>query len=97
MSGTARFVFAAGVFLAGCAGRKIPQQQPPGERFWHDCQEVVTAKPDGFQHFLCVDRYEKQWEVLIKRAGKGSSENSGHSSRKAVETQPGAIEQPHTD
>jgi hypothetical protein len=68
-------VFAAVFFLAGTlygctAARQTPHAGQPGERFWRDCQEVIPAKSDGFQHFLCQDTKDRRWEVLVRREGK---------------------------
>lgn len=57
-------------FLSGCAARQAPHAEAPGQRFWHDCQEVTPANPDGFQHFVCTDFQKRQWEVFVRREGK---------------------------
>lgn len=67
LNAIAIFVF---FLIAGCATRQAPHKDPPGQRFWRQCEEVVPAKPDGFQHFLCVDFKERRWEVLTRREGK---------------------------
>lgn len=62
-------LYAAGI-VSGCAGRGIPHSDPPEEHFWHDCQETIPAKPDGFQHFVCTDMKDRHWEVLVRRERK---------------------------
>jgi hypothetical protein len=66
-------IFAAVFFLAGtltgCAGRQVPHATQP-KRFWRDCQENIPARSDGFQHFVCTDIHDRQWEVLVRREGK---------------------------
>ncbi len=62
--------FIAGT-LSGCGAGRLPlSKQTPHEKFWHDCQGVILAKPDGFQHFICRDVKDRRWEVLIRREGK---------------------------
>jgi hypothetical protein len=56
--------------LAGCAGRHAARSHPPKEKFWNDCQEVMPARPDGFQHFSCTDVNQHKWQVLVRREGK---------------------------
>lgn len=67
------YIFACVFFLAGtllgCAGRQTPHSNAPNE-FWRDCQEVVPAKRDGFQHFICTDVKNQRWEILTRREGK---------------------------
>lgn len=58
------------LFLSGCAGRPAPHANAPQQKFWHDCQETVPAKPDGFQHFICRDVKDRRWDVLVRREGK---------------------------
>jgi len=83
VSGTARFAlqFAIGlvlyavlvfmvIVLFGCAGRPIARAAPQAPRFWQGCEQTTPAKPDGFQHFLCRDVRDKQWEVLVRKEGK---------------------------
>lgn len=57
------------LLLAGCAARQ-PIQPPqqfaqPTTGMWQSCQEVVKAdsETDGFQHFVCVDKAGRKWEV----------------------------------
>jgi hypothetical protein len=55
----------------GCAGRAHVRDRIPAEQtFWNGCQETVPANADGFQHFVCADVRNKQWEVLIRREPK---------------------------
>jgi hypothetical protein len=56
--------------LSGCAGQQLARPSTPQQKFWRDCQEVIPAKADGFQHFLCQDVKGRRWEVLIRREGK---------------------------
>ncbi len=83
MSGAARFAFqfairlvlyAIAVFIVivlfGCAGRPIARAGDQAPRFWHGCQQTIPAKPDGFQHFVCRDVHDRQWEVLVGNEAK---------------------------
>ncbi len=54
---------------AGCASRRVPTVSQE-QRFWRDCQETVPAVADGFQHFMCVDKNGKRWEILVRREPK---------------------------
>jgi hypothetical protein len=55
------------LFCAGCA-RHVPRSDriPDTQNFWHGCISVAPAKPDGFQHFICTDVHDQQWEILVK-------------------------------
>lgn len=50
--------------LAGCAPRQPVQvTTKPMESRWESCQETVRAEPDGFQHFICIDKKGRKWEI----------------------------------
>lgn len=53
----------AGVFLFGCASKKPIKANP----YWNHCEEFTMAKPDGWQHFRCMNQEGKIWEVQIRR------------------------------
>ena len=62
--------FLAGT-LSGCAGRRSsPAPVPQAPRFWHGCEQTIPAKADGFEHFVCTDVHDRQWEILVVRKGK---------------------------
>ena len=52
-------------FLPGCAARQA-RAETPRPKFWNGCQETTPAIADGFQHFVCLDVHNKQWEVLVR-------------------------------
>ena len=68
----AGFVFLAGFLWSGCSAsmRRPAAAVPQAPRFWHGCEQTIPAKADGFEHFVCTDVHDRQWEILVVRKGK---------------------------
>lgn len=67
------FLLAGTLSVSGCAARRVTPSDriPAGQPFWNGgCQETVPVNPDGFQHFVCADVHNGQWELLVRRQPK---------------------------
>lgn len=57
------------VFLVGCAAHK-PVHNQAASGFWRGgCVGAIDVRidKDGYQHFICTDKYGHEWEVNIRR------------------------------
>lgn len=64
-----RYVVLLALLCSGCAARPPRSDRIPQNDDWHACVEFVPAKPDGFHHYVCTDRMNRQYEVLMRRKG----------------------------
>ena len=55
------------LLLSGCAARKSASDRIPQDDDWQACVETVPAKPDGFHHYTCTDKANRQYEVWLRR------------------------------
>jgi hypothetical protein len=50
--------------LSGCAVRRVGER--PGEAFWKNCQELLQARRQREQKFVCSDVHGRKWDVFVR-------------------------------